>query len=101
MFLNWGIDQVRDALAGLATTIACLGLPFLVSRGFLQKVPQWTGRGHLRLMFCHLCSFAVLFALGVLLIGDFIGYLFFVTVAQVYRLILDAFSPSKPASASR
>jgi hypothetical protein len=101
MFLDWMLDQARHNLVGLVTTLALLGLPFLVSRGFLRKVPQWTGRGHLRLMFCHLCSLSVLFALGVLLIGDFIGYLFFMAVAQVYLLIFDAFSPSKPASASR
>ena len=103
MFLNWGRDEIRDVLAGLATNIAFIGLPFLVCRGFLWKVPQWSGREPLRLLFCHLCAFAVLVSLEVLLIGDFNGgYLFFFTaVPQVYLLILDLFSPSKPTTSSR
>ena len=102
MFLNWGRDEIRDVLAGLATTIAFIGLPFLVSRGFLRKVPQWTGRERLRLLFCHLCAFAVLVSLEVLFIGDFNGgYLFFTAGIQAFLLISDLSSLSKPASAHR
>ena len=102
MFLDWMLDQARHNLVGLVTTLALLGLPFLVSRGFLRKVPQWTGRERLRLLFCHLCAFAVLVSLEVLFIGDFNGgYLFFTAGIQAFLLISDLSSLSKPASASR
>jgi len=102
MFLDWMLDQARHNLVGLVTTIAFIGLPFLVSQGFLWKVPQWTGRERLRLLFCHLCAFAVLVSLEILLIGDFNGgYLFFTAGIQAFLLISDLSSLSKPASARR
>ena len=102
VFLNWVLDQASHKLAGLITTVALFALPFLLSRGFLRTVPQWTGRGRLRLLFCHFCAFAVLVGLEVLLIGDFNGgHLLFTAMIQGMLLILDLFSPSKAASVPR